>query len=132
MYSHPVSHINLLPTILEYMDIPIPKLLEGKSIMPVLHSVDAKVQDNIFIEFTRYEVDHDGFGGFQSMRTVFDGRYKLSVHLLDPIDELYDMEKDPYEMKNLINDSNYAEIRNKLHDNMLEWMYQTRDWIKAI
>ncbi|MEG0692969.1 MAG: sulfatase-like hydrolase/transferase, partial [Oscillospiraceae bacterium] len=32
IYDYPVSHINLMPTILEYMGVPIPKILEGVSI----------------------------------------------------------------------------------------------------
>lgn len=44
------------------------------------------------MEFGRFEVDHDGFGAFQPLRAVFDGRYKLSVNLMST-DELYDLEK---------------------------------------
>ena len=36
----------------------------------------------VHLEFTRYEIDHDGFGGFQPLRGAFEGRYKLSVNLL--------------------------------------------------
>ena len=50
----------------------------------------------VYTEFTRYEVDHDGFGGLQIMRGITDGRYKLVIHLLDT-DEFYDLETDPYE-----------------------------------
>ena len=57
----------------------------------------------IFTEFTRYEIDHDGFGGLQIMRAAISKRYKLVIHLLDS-DEFYDMEKDPYEINNLIPD----------------------------
>ena len=81
---------------------------------------------HVFIEFGRYEVDHDTFGGFQLMRAVFDGRYKLSVNLLSS-DELYDLENDPHEMENLINDEERKNIRNRLHDRLLEHMNDTRD-----
>lgn len=122
----PASHIDLVPTVLEYFDQPIPKILEGRSMQPVLQNEEFVVNDCIFTEFTRYEVDHDGFGGFQPMRAVFDGRYKLSIHLLSG-DELYDMENDPAEMVNLIADPAYTQIRDRLHDRILTWMNQTRD-----
>ena len=60
------------------------------------------------------------------MRAVYDGRHKLAIHLLSD-DEFYDLEKDPDELHNLINDPNYAEIRNELHDAILNWMNETRD-----
>ncbi len=127
VYKHPVSHIDLVPTILEYMGLGVPKLLEGKSVLPILGDASLRIDDYVFTEFTRYEVDHDGFGGLQMMRAVFDGRYKLCVHLLDPVDEFYDLETDPYEMKNLIDDEAYAAERNRLHDALLENMDRTRD-----
>ena len=78
------------------------------------------------MEFGRYEIDHDGFGGFQPMRCIFDGKYKLCINLLTE-DELYDMENDPCEMHNLINSEETAHIRNELHDKLLDWMNNTRD-----
>lgn len=42
-------------------------------------------------------------------------------------DELYDLEKDPQEMENLIEREEYTEIRNRLHDRLLAWMDETRD-----
>ena len=124
--EHPASHINLTPTIMDYAGLPIPALLEGPSIRATLEDPAAKVQDYIFTEFGRYEVDHDGFGGFRPMRSVFDGRYKLSIHLLSG-DELYDIVNDPAEMHNLILDPAHAEARDRLHDAVLDWMNQTRD-----
>ena len=80
----------------------------------------------VFTEFGRYEVDHDGFGGFQPMRCCTDGRYKLSINLLST-DELYDLENDPDEIRNLIDSDSHSKIRNELHDRILEWMNRTRD-----
>ena len=124
--ENPVSHINITPTILEMMGCEIPPVIDGKSLVPELEDANIRVNNEIFIEFGRYEVDHDGFGGFQPLRAAFDGRYKLSINLLDS-DELYDLEKDPYEMNNLINDPEYSQIRDRLHDAILENMNNTRD-----
>lgn len=124
--SNPVSHINITPTILDLMGAKLPAVLEGKSLAPEIENPEIRVNEHVFMEFGRYEVDHDGFGGFQIMRSVFDGRYKLSVNLLSS-DELYDLETDPDEMINLIEDSGYAGIRDKLHDVLLEHMNVTRD-----
>ncbi len=128
--TEPTSHIDIVPSVLEHMGIPIPKILEGKSMLKQIYDVNEKINDYVHTEFTRYEVDHDGFGGLQIMRGVTDGRYKLVVHLLDS-DELYDMEKDPAEMANLINSKEYEEVRNKLHDEILEHMNETRDMYRG-
>ncbi len=122
---HPVSHINLAPTILELMGVPVPKVFEGKSILSEIET-GARVNDYIFTEFGRYEIDHDGFGGFQPMRAVFDGRYKLTINLLST-DELYDIVSDPGEMENRIEDPSLSAVRDRLHDTLLAHMNETRD-----
>ena len=124
--DHPVSHVDLAPTIMEAAGLPIPKPLEGRSLLPAIRDPSARINDAVFIEFGRYEVDHDGFGGFQPIRCVFDGRYKLAINLL-ATDELYDLENDPGEMTNLIHSDTHAAMRDALHDKLLDWMNRTRD-----
>lgn len=122
----PASHIDLAPTILDYFGLPIPKLLEGRSMLRQIYDPAAAVNDAVFVEFTRYEVDHDGFGGLQMMRAAVSQRYKLVINLLDT-DEFYDMENDPYELNNLIGDEAYKAERDALHDRLLDHMNLTRD-----
>ena len=128
--THPASHIDLVPTVMDYMGLPIPKLLEGKSMLPQIKDPEVRINDEVYVEFTRYEVDHDGFGGLQMMRGVVADDLKLAVNLLDT-DELYDTEKDPYEVHNIIDDPAYAERRNELHDKLLEHMNLTRDMYRG-
>ncbi|MFW6269270.1 MAG: sulfatase-like hydrolase/transferase [Bacillota bacterium] len=124
--NHPVSHIDVIPTILEAAGLDIPNPLQGKSVLETFKNPDKKSRDEVFMEFHRYEIDHDGFGGFQPIRCVYDGRYKLVINLLTS-DELYDLKEDPEEMNNLINNEDYGDIRDKLHDKILDWMNETRD-----
>ena len=88
----PVSHINLAPAVFELFGIPQPPVFAGKSLLPQARGEQERVNEFCFMEFGRYEVDHDGFGGFQPMRAVFDGRYKLSLNLLSQ-DEFYDLQE---------------------------------------
>ncbi len=125
--TQPVSHINLAPMILEYMGVPVPKLLEGGSLLPAVYAPGERINPYVVTEFTRYEIDHDGFGGLQMMRGIFDGRYKLVIHLLEDMDEFYDLDSDPYEMENRINDGSCYEEKKRLHGSLLAWMNQTRD-----
>lgn len=124
----PVSHIDLVPTIWEYFGFEAPMLMQGESLLPLLHTADTA--RDVFIEFGRYETDHDGFGGFQPMRCIFDGRFKLVLNLLSQ-DELYDLESDPYEMSNLIDDPASADRRDALHARLLEHMNTIRDPLRG-
>jgi uncharacterized sulfatase len=123
---HPTSHIDLVPTVLDAFGLDVPPFLEGKSMVEMFGDPSARTNDVVFIEFHRYEVDHDGWGGFQPIRCAFDGRYKLTVNLLST-DEMYDLETDPQEMENLIESAEHAEIRDRLHASILDWMNCTRD-----
>ncbi len=124
--KYPASHLDLVPTILDYMGVSIPVSLQGKSMLPQIYDTAKRINSVVYTEFTRYEVDHDGFGGLQPMRAIVSDRYKLAIHLLDT-DEFYDLQTDPYEMNNLINDESFSAVRNQLHDQLLEWMNDTRD-----
>jgi uncharacterized sulfatase len=124
--DHPVSHIDLTPTMLDYFRVPPSKVLEGKSLIPCFKDSSLRVNEYIFIEFGRYEIDHDSFGALQLMRCAYDGRYKLAINLLSS-DELYDLESDPGELENLIESAEYIGIRDRLHDRIVDWMNETRD-----
>jgi len=132
-----LSHIDLTPSILDYFGVNSPPLLEGESKLNLFQSEAALLEptkeenqlltnSEVFMEFGRYEIDHDGFGGFQPIRAVRNKRFKLVINLLSS-DELYDLKEDPGEMKNLIGSETHAEIRNELHDRLLKWMNKTRD-----
>jgi uncharacterized sulfatase len=123
---NPVSHIDVVPSVLETFDLDQPPFLEGTSMLDACKDPTARPNDTIFLEFHRYEVDHDGWGGFQPIRCACDGHYKLAVNLLST-DELYDLDEDPQEMKNLIDSDAHADARDRLHAAILDWMDRTRD-----
>lgn len=94
--------------------------------LATLRDPTRRSRDAVFMEFGRYEVSADAFGGFQPTRAIFDGRYKLAIHLLSG-DEMYDIEADPWEMNNLIDSPAHVTIRNRLHDRLLAWMNESVD-----
>lgn len=121
----PVSHIDVPATIWDYFGFQKPMMLQGESLLSMTQG-ETPINRDVFIEFGRYETDHDGFGGFQPMRAIYDGRYKLVINLLSS-DELYDLETDPYEMKNLIENPDFPAIRDDLMTRLLEHMNTIRD-----
>ncbi len=121
-----VSHIDLSGTLMEFFGFEVPKTLEGGSMLALLKDPTAAGRKEAFIEWGRYEVDHDGFGAFQPIRCVCDGRYKLTINLMTT-DELYDLQADPSELANLIDSEHHSSLRNDLHDRLLDWMNVSRD-----
>jgi uncharacterized sulfatase len=121
-----VSHIDILPTMLDLAGESIPPILEGESIVSILEGKESNIQRSAIIEFNRYEIEHDSFGGFKPLRAIVSGDYKLTINLLTS-DELYNLEDDPGETVNLIERKEYSDIRNNLHKQLLEWMYKKRD-----
>ncbi len=122
----PASHIDIVPTVMDYFGLPLPKLLEGKSMLPQIYDTVKTVNEVVFTEFTRYEIDHDGFGGLQPMRAVISEKYKLVVHLLDKA-EFYDLEADPWELDNRIDDEAYLDTIREYHALLIRHMNDTRD-----
>jgi uncharacterized sulfatase len=130
--SSPVSHIDLAATVLDFFGLSRPDLLQGISLLPVLRQPDSSHGSGLaFIEFNRFEVDHDGFGAFAPIRCVTDGRHKLALNLLEDTDEFYDLESDPHERLNILADPGSADQRDRLHDALLDWMNRTRDPLRG-
>lgn len=127
VYSHVASHVDLLPTFLDYYGLEIPPFLHGVSMRKAIEDPEGEgYRKWAMVEFHRYEVDHDGFGGLQLMRGLVGDRYKLCEFLTDS-DELFDNEKDPYELENLIEDKMYTEVRDEMHEALMEEMNAKRD-----
>jgi uncharacterized sulfatase len=125
-----VSHIDLVPTLLDYFGMTVPSILQGRSLLPQMRNPAYRTNDFVFMEFNRFEIDHDGFGAFAPIRSVFDGRYKLVINLLDT-DEFYDLAADPLELQNRVNDPALTPERERLLDELLAWMNRTRDPLRG-
>lgn len=120
-----VSHADILPTMMNLAGLESPPILDGDDIGSLLKG-EENPQKPAFIEFNRFEIGHDSAGGFQPIRCVVRDNLKLAVNLMST-DELYDLAMDPNELKNLIDDPDYAEQRDELHSLLLNWMYERRD-----
>jgi uncharacterized sulfatase len=121
----PVSHIDLLPTMLDLAGLDVPEIMEGESLRRYLQGAEDSDRQ-VFVGYGRYEIEHDSWGGFQPVRCVVTRQHKLVINLLSS-DELYDRENDPAEMVNLIDRPEYAQTRATLHDRLLDWMNEKRD-----
>ncbi|MCF7855769.1 MAG: sulfatase-like hydrolase/transferase [Candidatus Pacebacteria bacterium] len=121
----PVSHADLLPTMLTLSGETPPDILYGENIDRLIAGTE-QPDKAVFIEFNRFEIGHDSFGGFQPIRCIVRDNYKLAINLLSS-DELYNLADDPGERNNLIEDPASAEVRQRLHRDLLDWMNRNRD-----
>lgn len=126
-----VSHIDILPTLLELLGNKIPGILHGESLCDCVLEKSFVKKNEVFCNFTRFALNHDGWGGFYPIRCVVTDRYKLVLNLFEK-DELYDLADDPFEFENRIEDSLLKETRNFLHDTILNEMDRTRDPFRGL
>jgi len=120
------SHVDIVPTLLDLAGLPTPAVLDGHSLRPELEGHSSVPDKSVFIEFNRFEISNDSLGGFFPIRSIRKRTWKLVINLLDT-DELYNLETDPSELENLIDDPELATVRDQLHDELLAWMYDRRD-----
>ena len=120
------SHLDILPTMLDLAGLPVPPAMPGRSMRGTLLSGSPETGRDAFVEYHRYEVDHERFGEYQPIRCLVRGPWKLVLNL-HTTDELYNLERDPRETVNLIGDEASVAERDRMHDNLLDWMDRSRD-----
>ncbi|GHC49399.1 arylsulfatase [Roseibacillus persicicus] len=99
---------DILPTMAEVIDQPIPGQNTGISFLPTLTNDGEQAQhDYLYIEFTQ---GSDQILHSQALR--FD-KWKVYKKAKGGSLELFDLSSDPYEKKNLAKDPQYAEIVKK-------------------
>ncbi|MEM6551205.1 MAG: sulfatase-like hydrolase/transferase [Planctomycetota bacterium] len=120
----PVSHLDVMPTVLAAAGIEPMGHLSGS---PLDRLIASKTSERaVFSEFNRFDAAGTGMGGLLPIRSACDGRHKLVLNLASR-DELYDLYADPAELTNRIGDPSCAEIRDRLHARLLQWMTDTYD-----
>ncbi len=118
-----VSLIDIAPTILSLIGEPVPDDMVGRDLSPCF--ADAGEFQTDAYRFA----EHQPLGDWHQTvewRLVTDNRYKYVWNQGD-LDELYDLEADPAEINNLINDPAHAAELNRLQTRLFEWMLETRD-----
>jgi N-acetylglucosamine-6-sulfatase len=93
-------NIDLAPTLLELCGAPRPQGMHGRSLVPLLRGERVPWRDSLLIEYFSDRVfPWVASMGYQAVRTK---RYKYIRYVdLAGMDELYDLDTDPYELANL-------------------------------
>jgi arylsulfatase A-like enzyme len=149
VYDELLSNVDVLPTVLDILDIGIPDGLDGRSFRPLLAADETYEERNrIFAEMTW----HDMYNPVRAIRT---DRYKyvrnfwhlpkvyLSADVFAseagrevrehysvptrPYEELYDLQEAPQEDNNVALEPRYQDVRIDLSRQLQGWMESTDD-----
>jgi arylsulfatase A-like enzyme len=143
-----ISNIDLLPSILDLVGIPVPTNVQGRSFVPLLDGRDYTPNAAIFGELTY----HNYYDPQRSIRTETHkliANFSAAMAFMDPSQqwrpksdvltpeypastfhphlELYDLTKDPWEQVNLANSAESASVRNELARRLYHHMVETDD-----
>jgi len=109
--------IDLAPTLLELGGVAPEHSLDGRSLLPVLRGVAPEWRTSFLVEYWSDTVfPRIQRMGYDAVRTE---RYKyIRYRELEGMDELYDLEKDPYELENLIHSGGHVTVRAALDEEL--------------
>jgi N-sulfoglucosamine sulfohydrolase len=138
--AQPVSHIDFLPTLLDLLGEPKPNQCAGNSLAPLLHG-KSPPPGNIFMEWSpnRFKVMKGTTlaprqtvkrAMNESTRAVISTEgWKLCLRDQD-LNELYNLQADPFEAHNLYYRPDYRAIIEQGRRDILSWQRTTGDTLK--
>ena len=116
-----VRLMDLMPTFVEWGGGKMLDDLDAKSLVPLVHGVTPlDWPDSVYCE------SHGEVWGYSSQRMVRTEHWKYAYQPHD-LDELYDLEADPAEMNNLIDDPKHAEVLEEMKARLIGWNDATKD-----
>ena len=117
------SLIDILSTILSILGEDIPEDMIGRNLSPTFNDGEEFQTDPY-----RFS-EHKPLGDWHQVvewRLVTDNHFKYVWNQGD-LDEMYDLDVDPYELNNLIAHPDYAEELTRLQERLFSWMIETDD-----
>ena len=123
------SHVDFAPTLLSLCGIPVPEEMQGSDLSPViLGKPDPAGRPEQGPESAFFQI----FGPFHAGGVEFGWRgVRTQRHMYARRESepwvLYDLQQDPYELNNLVNDPGSSAIREELEEKLTAWMEKTGD-----
>ena len=120
--SERVSLVDIMPTILDVLNLPIPKEVQGV----ILSETERTVLSEVYKH--KYKQPTKGKNFARELKALFKDNYKYIKEYQnnsDEYNELYDIENDPGELQNLI--STMPEKAEAMDKKMKEWLQYSQD-----
>jgi len=103
--------IDLAPTFLDLAGLPVPGHMQGKTLLPLAKASEASFRNEWYYEYYEWP-NPEKVPPCRGIRTE---RYKLIQYVLEPQEfELYDLEGDPKETRNLYGMPEFATLQQHL------------------
>ena len=115
-----VQLMDIAPTVLEAAGVSIPSNWEAQSLLPGLSRQESVGRDVVFSELARDHIQQNA----EMMIMRRDRRWKVVFYLGQEHGELYDLETDPTEVRNLWHDPEHRVLRDELIGKLLRWQVQ--------
>jgi arylsulfatase A-like enzyme len=126
--ERPVSVVDLAPTVLDALDLPVPDEFEGRSLIPFIET--GKRDERLDYVFSELAM----FAAYSEVALRHD-RYKMRVRYwhertgADSVDiELYNVIDDPGETRNLARDEAHREAYRDLLAELSRWEADVSEW----
>jgi arylsulfatase A-like enzyme len=117
-----VQNIDIAPTILDAAGAQAPPHMDGRSFLPLLEGKDTAWRDMVYYEYY-WEAPFPQTPTTFGVRT---DRWKyIHYHGVWDIDELYDVQNDPDERHNLIDQPQHQDLVKKLRTQLYDWLQKT-------
>ena len=115
-----VTNMDLVPTVLEAAGAEIPVPMDGRSVLRLAREGgNASWRDDVMCT-------HHGHGRPCFQRMLRWRNMKYVAHL-DDLDELYDLDVDPYELRNVIEKPSMKDVLGQMRQRLLRWMDECND-----
>ncbi len=120
-----VSNLDFAETFLEIAGVEIPEDMQGRSLVPILKGA---TPEDWRKEFYYHYYEYPSWHMVKRHYGIRTARYKL-IHFYYDIDEweLYDLEKDPYEMNNVYGDKEYVKVQADLKSRLVALRKKNKD-----
>lgn len=117
-----VANLDIMPTVFEAAGLKPPTGIDGRSFLPILEGRKIEWRDSLLYEYF-WERNFPQTPTIHAIRT---SRFKyIRYHGVWDLDELYDLEADPLETRNLIQDSSHAATVKDLNARLFQILEQT-------
>ena len=125
-----VANVDFAPTFLDYANVDIPEEMQGQSTRRVLENDELmEGRDAVYYRYWMHRAHHDvpAHYGIRTKRFTLSYFYGLPLDAAGARDEpsepgweLYDLRDDPFQLRNVYNDPQYADVREDLTERLFE------------